>query len=145
MRERELPEPANAEDIQELLAQASKGDYLAIMAYAEPSGSLDAAAGLLRKLVAERYQIATTMAFGPRFLHSTGQLHKGGPNSGLYLQFTVDDDDLAIPGEPYGFATLVSAQAMGDYQALVDQNRRVIRVHLGEDAESGILRLLGGV
>jgi len=140
-----LPDPAPAGDLQDLLASAMPGDYLAIMAYAEPSEGLDSAAGLLRKLVAERYKIATSMAYGPRFLHSTGQLHKGGPNTGLYLQFTVDDEDLEIPGETYGFGTLIAAQAMGDYQALLDKKRRLVRVHLGDDAEAGILRLLGGI
>jgi transaldolase/glucose-6-phosphate isomerase len=72
-------------------------------------------------------------------------LHKGGPNTGLYLQFTVDDEDLEIPGETYGFGTLIAAQAMGDYQALLDKKRRLVRVHLGDDAEAGILRLLGGI
>ena len=140
-----LPDPAPAGDLQDLLANASRGDYLAIMAYAEPSEGIDSAAGLLRKLVAERYKIATSMAYGPRFLHSTGQLHKGGPSTGLYLQFTVDEEDLAMPGEAYGFGTLFAAQAMGDYQALLDKKRRLVRVHLGEDAEAGILRLLGGI
>lgn len=140
-----LPDPAPAGDVQDLLSNASPGDYLAIMAYAEPSEGIDSAAGLLRKLVAERYKIATSMAYGPRFLHSTGQLHKGGPSTGLYLQFTVDEEDLAIPGEAYGFGTLIAAQAMGDYQALLDKKRRLVRVHLGEDAEAGILRLLGGI
>ena len=140
-----LPEPAPSGDVQDLLADAVPGDYLAIMAYAEPSEGIDAAVTLLRKLVAQRYKIATSMAYGPRFLHSTGQLHKGGPSTGLYLQFTVDDEELAIPGEPYGFDTLISAEAMGDYQALADNKRRLLRVHLGEDAEAGILRLLGGI
>jgi glucose-6-phosphate isomerase len=140
-----LPDPAPSGDVQDLLAQAKPGDYLAIMIYAEPSDSLEAAGNLLRKLVADRYKIATTLAFGPRFLHSTGQLHKGGPASGLYLQFTVDDEDLGIPGEPYGFGTLISAQAMGDFQALAGAKRRLVRVHLGDDAEAGILRLLGGI
>ena len=141
----ELPTPTPTGDIHDLLAKASPGDYLAIMTYAEPSANLDAAVGLLRKVVAERYTIATTMAYGPRFLHSTGQLHKGGPASGLYVQLTVDDEELAIPGEPYGFNTLITAQAMGDYQTLENNGRRVIRVHLGEDAEAGLLRLLGGI
>jgi glucose-6-phosphate isomerase len=140
-----LPDPPVPGDVQELLAKAMIGDYLAIMVYAEPSDGLDAAIGLLRELVAKRYKIATTTAYGPRFLHSTGQLHKGGPGTGLYLQLTVDEEDLVIPGEAYGFATLIMAQAMGDYQALEDKNRRLVRVHLGEDAESGILRLLGGI
>jgi glucose-6-phosphate isomerase/transaldolase/glucose-6-phosphate isomerase len=140
-----LPEPQLPGGIQDLLAKASPGDYLAIMVYAKESEGIDAAISLLRKIVADRYKIATTTAYGPRFLHSTGQLHKGGPATGLYLQLTVDETDLAIPGEEYGFGTLIKAQAQGDYQALEWKNRRLVRVHLGEDAESGILRLLGGL
>jgi glucose-6-phosphate isomerase len=140
-----LPEPQLPGGIQDLLAKASPGDYLAIMVYAKESEGIDAAISLLRKIVADRYKIATTTAYGPRFLHSTGQLHKGGPATGLYLQLTVDEIDLAIPGEEYGFGTLIKAQAQGDYQALEWKNRRLVRVHLGEDAESGILRLLGGL
>jgi glucose-6-phosphate isomerase len=140
-----LPEPQLSDGVKVLLAKASPGDYLAIMVYAEESDGIDAAISLLRKIVANRYKIATTTAYGPRFLHSTGQLHKGGPATGLYLQLTVDEGDLEIPGEKYGFGTLIKAQAQGDYQALVWKNRRLARVHLGEDAESGILKLLTGL
>ena len=96
-------------------------------------------------MIMERYHIATSMAYGPRFLHSTGQLHKGGPDSCMVLQVTVDDTDLPIPGEAYGFGTLIAAQAMGDCQALVDKGRRVARVHVGPDAEAGLLRLLAHI
>jgi glucose-6-phosphate isomerase len=137
-----LPEAPPSGDVQNMLDQASPSDYLAIMVYAEQSDGIDVAICLLRELVAKRYKIATTTAYGPRFLHSTGQLHKGGPDTGIYLQLTVDEEDLVIPGEAYGFATLIRAQAMGDYQALHEKHRRLVRVHLGQDAESGILRLL---
>ena len=138
-------EGAPAGNLPSLLAGASSGNYLAVMIYAEPSEGVTAAIRLLRTLISERYKVVTTVAYGPRFLHSSGQLHKGGPRSGLYLQCTVDDDDLPIPGEAYGFGTLISAQALGDYQALSASNQRVMRVHLGEDAELGILRLLGAL
>lgn len=141
----ELPVPPEPGQIGDLLDQAGNGDYFAIMAYAQETQGVDSAMSVLRKKVMERHKIATTLGYGPRFLHSTGQLHKGGPNSGLFLQLTVDDEDLSIPGEPFGFLTLASAQAMGDHQALVEGKRRVVRVHLGDDAEAGLLRLLGGI
>ena len=140
-----LPAPSEPGQIADLLDQAGSGDYFAIMAYAQETQGVDSVMAVLRKKVMERHKIATTLGYGPRFLHSTGQLHKGGPNSGLFLQFTVDDDDLSILGEPFGFRTLASAQAMGDHQALVEGKRRVVRVHLGDDAEAGLLRLLGGI
>jgi transaldolase/glucose-6-phosphate isomerase len=141
----ELPAPVAVGQIADLLGQAETGDYFAIMAYAQETPGVDSAVGVLRKKVMERHKIATTFGYGPRFLHSTGQLPKGGPNSGLFLQLTVDDEELEIPSEPFGFRTLISAQAMGDHQALVEGQRRVVRVHLGEDAEAGLLRLLGGI
>ena len=141
----ELPAPVAVGQVADLLGQAVTGDYFAIMAYAQKTPGVDSAVGVLRKKVMERYKIATTFGYGPRFLHSTGQLHKSGPNSGLFLQLTVDHEELEIPSEPFGFRTLISAQAMGDHQALVEGQRRVIRVHLGEDAEAGLLRLLGGI
>ncbi len=130
----------------DLLAQASPGDYLAIMIYAEETTGVNKAANALRRRVMNRHNIATTLGYGPRFLHSTGQLHKGGPNSGLFLQLAAaHDPDIEIPGEPFTFGALANAQAQGDYQALLDAGRRVAAVNLGHDAESGILRLLGTV
>ncbi|MCH8974426.1 MAG: glucose-6-phosphate isomerase, partial [Chloroflexi bacterium] len=142
-----LPDAAPVSSAKELLAGAKPGDYLAVMAYVAQSGGVDAAAAALRKRVMERYKIATTFGYGPRFLHSTGQLHKGGANSGLFLQLTCDaqgdgEDDVAIPGGDFGFRTLVAAQALGDFEALGAAGRRVARVDLSPDAEAGILRLL---
>ena len=86
--------------------------------------------------------MATTLGYGPRFLHSTWQLHKGGPNSGVFIQVTCDDaEDLAIPDEPYSFGVLKSAQALGDLQSLTSRQRRVIRVHVGSDVMKGLARL----
>jgi hypothetical protein len=80
--------------------------------------------------------IATTLGYGPRFLHSTGQLHKGGPDNGLFLQITADHtEDVSIPGEPYSFGVLADAQALGDLRALQDLGRSVIRLHLGAEVE----------
>ena len=82
------------------------------------------------------------MGFGPRFLHSTGQAYKGGPNSGLFLQVTCDDgDDLRVPGQTYTFGLVKAAQARGDFQVLSERNRRALRVHLGSDVAAGLSTL----
>ena len=125
-----------------LLAEGKQGDYLAIMAYVRQTPEVDQALDALRRKVTERHGIATTMGYGPRFLHSTGQLHKGGPGSGLFLQLTTDHmQDVAIPNAPYTFGVLADAQAVGDLQALKASERRAVRVHLGTDPEGGIHRL----
>ena len=96
----------------------------------------------LRTAFIDRYRVATTVAYGPRFLHSTGQMHKGGPASGLFLQLTSGrPDDLPVPGQPYTFGTLADAQALGDLAALQEQGRPVARVVLGPDAPADIARL----
>ena len=90
-----------------------------------------------------RCRIATTLGYGPRYLHSTGQLHKGGPGSGLYLQLTTGHTEpLPIPGQRYGFDTLAAAQAIGDYRTLSGLGRRVVTVDLGADVLAGLQRLL---
>ena len=135
-----LPE---AEDsLKGLLSGSRPGDYLAIMAYLRQTKEVDEALTDLRLRTIERYHIATTLGYGPRFLHSTGQLHKGGPGTGLFLQITADHEkDLPIPGKPYTFGVLAHAQALGDLQALQALGRRVVRVHLGHDGAVGIGRL----
>ena len=96
--------------------------------------------------VVDRYGIATTMGYGPRFLHSTGQLHKGGPNTALCLQLGTDPgDDLPVPGEAYTFGVLAGSQALGDLQALQTAGRRVARVSLGDDPAGDIRKLAGPV
>ncbi|MBM2826448.1 MAG: glucose-6-phosphate isomerase, partial [Dehalococcoidia bacterium] len=122
-----------------LTSQVRPGDYLAVLAYLSPTIEVDDALdGLLRR-VAERYKIATTVGYGPRYLHSTGQLHKGGPDIGLFLLLTADHDlDLAIPGEAHTFGVLADAQASGDLQALQLRGRRVFRLHLKGDPVDGI-------
>ena len=110
---------------------ARPGDYFATMAYVSPNPTVDKEIAAIRKAVLQRYGIATTFGYGPRCLHSTGQLHKGGPNTGLFLQITQDHrDQIAIPGAPYDFAQLNQAQYLGDFQSLEAHGRRVIRVHL---------------
>ena len=125
-----------------LLAEARPGDYLSIMAYIRQTQEVDSALDALRRRVMELHGIATTLGYGPRFLHSTGQLHKGGPATGLFLQLTADHgEDVSIPGAAYTFAVLADAQALGDLQALRAVERRAARVHLGSDNGAAIHRL----
>lgn len=113
------------------LAQAVPGDYLVIQAYLTPTPEAWRILQEIRVALRDRLRIATTVGWGPRYLHSTGQLHKGGPTSGLFIQITGEDrEDVAIPGAGYGFSTLKAAQALGDLQSLRDGARRVIRLHL---------------
>src|SRR2546422_10380462 len=115
----------------ELARAARPGDYLAILAYLPPRPQVAAALGTLRATWATRLGIATTLGFGPRYLHSTGQLHKGGPNTGLFLLLTADDAvDLEIPEMGVTFGQLKRAQAVGDVRALLAKGRRVAHVHL---------------
>ena len=121
---------------------ARPGDYVALMAYLEGAGEIEDKLQSIRRGLGKALRAAATLGFGPRFLHSTGQLHKGGPNTGLFLQLTASDpQDLAIPGEPYSFSVLKQAQALGDLQSLQNKQRRVVRVHLGQDAKAGLDRL----
>jgi transaldolase/glucose-6-phosphate isomerase len=124
------------------LRRRRPGDYLALMAYLPPWPAYDDELQAIRVRLRDSLRLATTLGYGPRFLHSTGQLHKGGPDKGLFIQLTVDDpEELPIPGEPYGFSTLKQAQALGDFVSLRDRGRRVVRVHLGPDAAAGLARL----
>jgi transaldolase/glucose-6-phosphate isomerase len=119
------------------------GDYVAIQAYLAPTSETVAALQKIRQMVGRRTGVATTLGIGPRFLHSTGQLHKGGPNTGRFLQL-VDEpsEDVAVPETDYSFGTLIEAQALGDYRALLQRDRRVMRVNLGSDTATGLHRLL---
>jgi transaldolase/glucose-6-phosphate isomerase len=95
----------------------------------------------MRTSVRDKKRVATCLGFGPRFLHSTGQAYKGGPNSGVFLQITCDDKaDLPVPGQKYTFGIVKAAQARGDFQVLVERNRRALRVHL-HDVEKGLATL----
>jgi transaldolase/glucose-6-phosphate isomerase len=96
-----------------------------------------------RTRLRDRYRVATCLGFGPRFLHSTGQAYKGGPNTGVFLQITCDDAaDLPVPGRRYTFGVVKAAQARGDFEVLAERGRRALRVHLGPDVVAG-LRTLG--
>jgi hypothetical protein len=117
-------------------------DYVAIMAYVQRSAATTASLNLIRGLILDNLKTTTTVGFGPRFLHSTGQLHKGGPNDGVFLQITCEDkQDLPIPGEQYSFGTLKRAQALGDLQSLIAHGRRVLRVHIKGEIGEGLQRL----
>jgi transaldolase / glucose-6-phosphate isomerase len=117
--------------LKEFLNDAQSGDYIAIMGYLPRSSSMAAALQELQVAIRNRTKRAVTVGFGPRFLHSTGQLHKGGPNNGLFLQITADPvEDIQIPEKGISFGTLERAQALGDYEALEASGRRVLRVHL---------------
>ncbi len=141
-----LPEMGWSESAGELLSSAMPGDYLAILAYLPDTLEVSTALDLLRRRIAEKYGIATTAGFGPRYLHSTGQLHKGGPNSGLFLQLTADHPrDIPIPGRPYTFGTLADAQAAGDLQMLQNLGRRTARVNLADNLAAGLERLSAGL
>ena len=101
------------------------------MAYVRQTPETDSALNALRRSVAERYCIATTLGYGPRYLHSTGQVHKGGPATGIYLLLTCEPaEDVPVPGESFSFGTLAAAQALGDLRALQALGRRVARIHL---------------
>ena len=126
---RALPKAPDTMPAPDLLSQVQPGDYVAIMAYAHRTPELDAAVDDLRRALMTRFQVATTMGYGPRFLHSTGQLHKGGPPSGMFLQVVEETGaDIEIPGQPYSFEVLAAAQALGDLRALEAAGRRVSRL-----------------
>jgi RpiB/LacA/LacB family sugar-phosphate isomerase len=138
------PKPASvAEGLTAHLGKAQPGDYIAIQAYLEPSAEISTRLQLIRALLRDRLRIATTLGFGPRYLHSTGQLHKGGPPNGLFIQVTGDDkDELPIRGAGYDFSTFKAAQALGDLQALSQSGRRIVRLHLTGKAPQGLQHLL---
>jgi len=125
-----LPETKTGGSLVELLEEAKPGSYFSIMAYIVESDETNTLISEFRRRVIERYRVATTFGYGPRFLHSTGQLHKGGPNSNLSLQLTVDHtQDLPVPGKPYTFGMLTNAQAIGDLQVLQESGRSVANIH----------------
>ena len=132
--------------IKELVGRAKRDAYFAIMAYTTRTAGSEAAIGAIRTAVRDRTKIATTAGYGPRFLHSTGQLHKGGPKTGLFLQVVQDDSkDVPIPGQPYTFSILKQAQSLGDLQSLSSRRLPVLRVTLGRDAAAGWKALAAAV
>ncbi|MGA7646171.1 MAG: bifunctional transaldolase/phosoglucose isomerase, partial [Terriglobales bacterium] len=124
------------------LARLGAGDYFALLGYVEMNAEHEALLQSLRMTVRDRKRVATCLGFGPRFLHSTGQAYKGGPNSGVFLQITCDDaHDLPVPGQKYTFGVVKAAQARGDFQVLADRKRRALRVHIGSDVQAGLAKL----
>jgi hypothetical protein len=117
-------------------------DYFALLAYVAMSDEHRTALQAIRHRVRDRKHVATSLGFGPRFLHSTGQAHKGGPNTGVFLQVTCDHKvDLPVPGEKYTFGIVQAAQAGGDFKVLAERKRPILRVHLGSDVVGGLRTL----
>jgi transaldolase/glucose-6-phosphate isomerase len=137
---------AAAASVAEVMAQhiagVRPGDYVALLAYVEETPEIETAIQAIRTTLRDATGCATTTGYGPRFLHSTGQLHKGGPDSGVFIQITAPDhNDLDVPGAPYTFSVLKQAQAQGDFQSLLSHGRRAIRVDLGSDVLVGLASL----
>jgi transaldolase/glucose-6-phosphate isomerase len=122
------------------------GDYFALLGFVQMNSEHEASLQEIRHAIRNKKRAATCLGFGPRFLHSTGQAYKGGPNSGVFLQVTCDDAvDLPVPGQKYTFGVVKAAQARGDFQVLIDRGRRALRVHLGKDLKSGLATLTSAV
>jgi hypothetical protein len=121
------------------LSQAHQGDYISLQAYLTEEAETEALLQAIRLNLRDTLQLATTVGYGPRFLHSTGQFHKGGPNTGLFIQLTCRDTiDISIPGKPYTFGIFKRAQALGDLEALTKHGRRVMRIDVGDNVKKGL-------
>jgi transaldolase/glucose-6-phosphate isomerase len=124
------------------LNQLGAGDYLGLLGYIQMNAEHEEQLQLIRHAVRDKKHVATCLGFGPRFLHSTGQAYKGGPNTGVFLQITCDDaNDLQVPEQKYTFGTVKAAQARGDFQVLADRKRRALRVHLPKGVNAGLEKL----
>ncbi|MGF1509057.1 MAG: bifunctional transaldolase/phosoglucose isomerase [Myxococcota bacterium] len=144
--ERPANAPGDAGEVQEVLLRAVRETpspgYVAMNAFLHMTGEAQEALQTLRREIRRFTRAATTVGFGPRFLHSTGQLHKGGPEQALFLHFWDEPtDDVEIPGRPYGFRTMLRAQELGDFQALARRGRNILRIGLGPDPVSSLHRL----
>jgi transaldolase/glucose-6-phosphate isomerase len=121
------------------LNRLGAGDYFCISAYVEMNETHQQPLQAMRQAVRDAKKVATCLGYGPRFLHSTGQAYKGGPNSGVFLQITCDDAvEVPVPGRKYTFGVVKAAQARGDFQVLAERQRRALRVHLGSDVAAGL-------
>ena len=139
-------EPELAPLLRAHLARAGAGDYLALLAFLEMNDANGERLESIRHLARDFTGVATTTGFGPRYLHSTGQAHKGGPNSGVFIIITCDEArDLPVPGRRYSFGTVKTAQALGDFAVLAERGRRLLRVHLGADVAGGLAALEAAV
>lgn len=122
------------------------GDYFGILAYIQMNGAHEGILQTVRRKIRDSKKVATVLGFGPRFLHSTGQAYKGGPNTGVFLQITCDDaKDVAVPGQKYSFGVVKAAQARGDLEVLRQRGRRTLHVHLGSDVPAGLAQLASAV
>jgi glucose-6-phosphate isomerase len=144
------PAAAFAGALKILLSGAAKDDYVCLQVYLSPTPEVDEALRKLRETIFAKYRLAVTIGYGPRYLHSTGQLHKGDSGNGLFIQLTADDlldigvpDRIGVAGSTLTFGTLKSAQAQGDWQALIDAGRRVIRFHWKANPATGLRKLTG--
>lgn len=134
--------PTLADSLRAHLSSIKENDYFALLAYIEMSPEHEAALTAMRRRVRDAKRVATCLGFGPRFLHSTGQAYKGGPNTGVFLQITAEDArDLAIPGQKYTFGIVKAAQARGDLTVLHERARRALRIHLSADVDAGFRKL----
>ncbi len=128
------------------LNRLGAGDYFALLAFIQMNPEHEASLQGIRHQLRNKKHVATCLGFGPRFLHSTGQAYKGGPNSGVFLQVTCDDAaDLPVPGQKYTFGVVKAAQARGDFQVLAERGRRALRVHLGKDLKSALVTLTAAI
>jgi transaldolase/glucose-6-phosphate isomerase len=128
------------------LTRIGAGDYFAVLGYITMNPANEKALQAIRHAVRDKKKVATVLGFGPRFLHSTGQAYKGGPNSGVFLQITCDDaKDLQVPGQTYTFGIVKAAQARGDFAVLAERGRRALRVHLGKNVKAGLATLAKAV
>jgi hypothetical protein len=124
------------------IARLGPGDYFALLAYIEMNPGLESQLQSMRRKVRDATRAATCLGFGPRFLHSTGQAYKGGPNTGVFLQITARDSaDLPVPGAAYSFGVVKAAQARGDFAVLSERSRRALRVHIDGELASGLAAL----
>jgi transaldolase/glucose-6-phosphate isomerase len=128
------------------LRSVEEGDYVALLAYVEMNETHESLLQAVRHLLRDNKRIATCLGFGPRFLHSTGQAYKGGPNTGVFLQITADDAlGLPVPGQTYTFGVVKAAQARGDFQVLAERHRRALRLHLGADVKGDLERFRAAI
>jgi hypothetical protein len=139
---------APAEAFANFLKQSNAGDYVCLQIYLSPSLEIDAAVNRLREAISQKYALPVTFGYGPRYLHSTGQLHKGDSGKGLFIQLTQDNsldvdipDDIGKEKSSLTFGALKAAQAQGDWQALTDAGRRIIRFHFRENPAAGLAHL----
>jgi transaldolase/glucose-6-phosphate isomerase len=128
------------------LSRIKAGDYFAVLGYVQMNAEHEQTLQEMRHAVRDSKHVATCLGFGPRFLHSTGQAYKGGPNTGVFLQITCDDSvQLPVPGQKFTFGIVKAAQARGDFQVLAERGRRALRVHLAGDLKAGLAKLQSAV